>query len=252
MPSELRASKLPQLTKCPGPLFLPTENIMSENAEKAVEWGKMVHYWKETGLVKGPTPRLENALLKAIEVSGIDRTELWPVGGIHEQGVRLAVDGRRLAEPVNKPEEGWLTGTDDFQWWLFDELWIDDLKTGKWYEDPDFEGQNKFPQDPKSAQLKAYALAMATILKYEGSTMVSITHWPRLPRSRRMQKPVRYWHTYTKAELEDFWPVLEQIYRAKIEKDYSALNPGEQCRFCDSRNACLIAKQFSRGDYYGS
>lgn len=242
----MRASRLPLLTKCSGSAYLPTDEEQSENARKAAEWGKMVHAWKETGEINGPSKRIENAFRTAVAASGIDRLSLWPEGGKHEQGLALSVDGSRQVQDNATPTPGFITGTDDFQWYLLDdELWIDDLKTGKYYED--FEtGSNLYPQDVRSAQLRFYALAVATLLSYTGRVHVSLLHWPRLPVKFRHAEPVRLWTEYTTDELNNYWTELELLYAevATGRQGNYNLNPGDHCRFCPSRNYCLEAVTF--------
>jgi hypothetical protein len=211
----------------------------------------MVHTWKETGEIRGPSRRMETALRTAIDRSGIDRASLWPTGGVHEQGVSLQVDGNgRAVRDDATPSGGCITGTDDFQWWLLDELWVDDLKTGKYYEDPET-GSNLYPQDVRSAQLRFYALAIATLLNYTGFVHVSLTHWPRLPLKFRHAEPVRFWTTYHTDELQKYWTELEELYQEIEEgaKGNYRLRPGDHCRFCPSRNYCLEAVTFPTYDW---
>lgn len=246
----MRASKLPLLTKCSGSAYLPADEEQSENARVAAEWGRMVHTWKETGEIRGFTKRARTALQKAIQLSGISRQDLWPSGGVHEQGVRLGVAGNRVVEPTAEPAPGYITGTDDFQWWILgDELWIDDLKTGKYYATED--GSNRYPQDVRSAQLRFYALAIATLLGYTGRVHVSLTHWPRLPLEFRHAEPVRFWTEYHTDELARYWGELEALYQ-EIEAGHAGnytLRPGDHCRFCPSRNYCIEAEQFEKFDW---
>ena len=252
MPVDLRASRLPLLTRCSGPAYLPTEEDTSENLEKANAWGHMVHHWKETGEIDGPDARTANAFRKAIKLSSIDRLAEWPSGGVHEEPIAVRVDGTRVVLSQRSTEfkellslDGWITGTDDFHWRLVDgELWIDDLKTGKWYTDPET-GGNRYPQDVRSAQLKLYALAIAVLLDYTGVVHVSLTHWPRLPLELRHAKPVRYWTEYTTDELQAFWGELETLYATilKGREGVYALSPGDHCRFCPSRTNCLVAQE---------
>lgn len=243
----MRASRLPLLTKCSGSAYLPTDDEQSENAARAAAWGKMVHTWKETGEFRGLSRRMETALRKAVELSGIDRLRLWPEGGKHEQGVALQVDGNgRNVRDDATPTTGYITGTDDFQWYILeDELWIDDLKTGKYYADPET-GANRFPQDVRSAQLKFYALAISILLNYRGIVHVSLTHWPRVPLEFRHAEPVRYWTEYHTDELNEFWTRLEALYQEVEEgrKGNYSLRSGDHCRFCPSRNYCLEADSF--------
>lgn len=249
MPVDLRASRLPLLARCSGPAYLPTEDDTSENLEKANAWGHMVHRWKETGNVVGPDRRTENSFKRAINLSGVNRQELWPNLGQHETAVAVRVDGTREVKNTHDGVLGlpnWITGTDDFHWYLLeDELWIDDLKTGKWYDDPEEPGTNRFPQDVRSPQLRLYALAISRLLDYSGVVNVSLTHWPRLPLERRHAPPVRYWTEYTTDELQAYWGTLERLY-AEIQRgrqgDFT-LNPGDHCRFCPARNNCLLAQE---------
>src|SRR5690348_10980385 len=169
----MRGSSLPLLLKCPGSASLPTDHTKSDKAEGAADWGTMVHFWKQFGVIKGPNKRAENALQKAIQESGINRDELWPEGGVHETSMALYVGGSEWAplpaavlgdaaeEKIGQP--GWITGHSDFYWRLFDgELWVNDLKTSRLYPNPlpgypgyveglDV-GENRFPERATSEQ----------------------------------------------------------------------------------------------------
>lgn len=256
----MRASSLPLLTKCAGSACLTQgEEEKSDAAQEGADWGDMVHGWKQHGRVEHPSKRMVTAFLKALELSGADPKEMWPEGGKHEQAVALRVDGIREAEwndaHLRDGQPAWITGTDDFQWWLFDgELWIDDLKTGKYYPNPPpgcighmrgiEVGDNRYPQDVRSAQLRFYALAAATLLGYAGSVHVSLTHWPRLPLEHRHRHPVRYWTTYSAEELTSFWGDLERLHE-EVHRGALVLRPGDHCRFCPARNNCFEAKEFN-------
>lgn len=272
----LRASSLPLLTKCPGALSLPTEQSDSEAAQAGSDWGTMAHHWKETGEVRGPSRRLENAFRKALVRAGLDtgaaRNGLWPAGGEHETSVALRVDGLRevYRNDGHKYDglDAWVTGTSDYYWRLVDgSLWVDDFKTGKfypnpapdsWSHNPEFPvGENLYPQDPESAQLRCYALGLTELLSFSGDIILSITHWPRLPLVRRHSYPERLWAYTDSARLRDYWYSLEQLYRDKVHNnavlsgrsvDYwyqgLRLNPGDHCRFCPARTNCLVAKDF--------
>ena len=256
----MRASSLPLLTKCAGSATLTEgEEEKSKNAQEGADWGTMVHTWKQTGKVEHAVKRTATAFKRAIAESGVGSPEsLWPAGGVHEQPVALRVDGTRQAawntEHTYESLPEWITGTDDFQWWLFDgELWIDDLKTGKVYPNPPpgapghmrgiGVGENRFPQDVRSAQLRFYALAVATLLGYSGDVHVSLTHWPRLPLEYRHKHPARYWTTYLHSELLAFWGDLERLYD-EVHRGKLTLHPGDHCRFCPARNNCFEAQEF--------
>lgn len=209
----------------------------------------MVHGWKETGQINGPSRRAESDFQRAILNSGIDREELWPSAGIHESAVALRVDGIREAQKHHEGVLGspnWCTGTGDYYWRLVDDtLWVDDLKTGKVYLDD--EGNNRFPQDVRSPQLRFYALALAHLNDYRGVVNVSLTHWPRLPLELRHSPPVRFWTEYHTDELYEFWTELEQLYRDASDGRAGlsfVVNPGDHCRFCPARDFCIDAQQF--------
>lgn len=239
-PDRLRASSLPLLTKCSGSAHLPQLATTSENAVKGAQWGTMAHNWKETGVVRGPNARTEAAFARAVELSGISRADLWPDGGWHEQSVALRVDGIREVRGTkpDPPDGRFITGTDDFHWYLFGgELWVDDLKTGKYYEDD--RGNQLYAQDVRSTQLRFYALAIVALLGYVGPVHVSLTHWPRLPVARRHLPPARLWTTYTSNELHAFWGELEALL---LDVASGELRPGDHCRFCPSRDYCLMAQ----------
>lgn len=265
----MRASSLPLLTKCTGSLVLPCSEEKSKNAEDAADWGTMVHHWAQTGEVVPLYKELKSeqhrankraaALERAIRESGIDRLSLWPIGGTHEGGLSLRVDGcERTASRDDTPRNGWITGHFDYQWWLWDgELWVDDLKTGKFYANPEPRwpghvseiavGENRFPPRADSEQQRFYALTLCQLLGYSGPVHTSVTHWPRLPLTHRHAPPTRTWHHYTYDELVAYWGQLEQIYRdhkhnerVLVDGGELKLNPGVWCRFCPARNDCLM------------
>lgn len=260
----MRSSSLPLLTKCVGSLVLPrkTEPDSEENL-KAKLWGSMVHYWKETGEISGPDKRTENALRKAIELSKVDRMELWPEGGQHEGAVAIRVDGKREVSRDDEPREGWITGHYDYTYWMVGgELMVDDLKTGKFYPNPEWgqrghnpemvDGENRFPQDPASPQILSYALGLCVLLKHKGIVETTVTHWPRLPLSYRHSAPDRDWHRTNRGELEVFWGELEAMYaKHKHNERVMAggdgglmLSPGDQCKFCPVID-CFVRKDFN-------
>ena len=264
MPIELRASSLPLLLKCPGALSLPSETApASEENLRATEWGTMVHRWKETGEINAPSKRAGRDFERALAESGLgaSRLDLWPAGGTHECTVAVRVDGIRdwsvgkgaeclLGEPH------WCTGHADFWWRIFDgELWVDDLKTGRFYPNPAFGdrhdpnlpvGANRFPQNPDSYQTQLYALAVAEKLGYAGPVHTSITHWPRLPVALRHSPPDRLWHlTHTNHLRVVYWGQLETLYQeARTNaRELTYLRPGSHCRFCPARSNCMSSQE---------
>lgn len=237
----MRSSSLPLYTKCYGALVLPTEDLSTEDTRDAVDWGKQAHAWKETGVAKSKA--LANALKKAGLTEAV-RGELWPSPGEHEVTAALRIDGIRDAVASEVPlydvypGPGWVTGTADFRHFLLGgDLWIDDLKTGKVYPDRTT-GENRFPQDVGSTQLRLYALSSATVLGYTGVVHVSLSHWPRLPVALRNAGVQRYWTTYTTDELEVFYKQLEQLYQDVVQYP-DKRTPGDHCKFCPSQNYCI-------------
>lgn len=252
----MRASSLPLLMKCTGAAVLPCVPGKTEQAEKAADWGTMVHRWVQTGEIVGPNRRMEGDLAKAIEISGIVRDEWWPEG-IHEGAVAVRVDGTREASWDDTERDGWITGHYDFRWWMLDELWIDELKTGKFYANPPAGipghhehlevGENRFPQNVRSPQPKTYALALAELLSYDGWVNVSVTHWPRLPLTHRHCLPTREWVQYNNSDLMGHWYELEKTYQLEQRnqlalygyEDELILTPGDHCKFCPVRD-CFV------------
>lgn len=243
--------------QCAGSETLPRDDRPeSEESRRALAWGTAAHHWKATG--EFPEGRLGKDLRAAVESSGIDRGALWPVGGEHEVFGAVRVDGRRAAWTVGGPGEdamradpAWLCGTADYvgreqvAGYECSALWVDDLKTGKFYENPNEDderhdprlpvGANRFPVAADSPQLLAYALMQAVRLNYTGPVVLSITHWPRLPLERRHAPPTRTWHmTHTDA-LHAFWGELERTSGAA---SLGILTPGPHCKFCPSRKFC--------------
>jgi hypothetical protein len=258
----MRASSLPLLTKCTGSLVLSCTSERSKNADDAADWGTMVHHWVQTGEILGRDKRSEKALARAIELSGIDRLSFWPVGGTHEGGLALRVDGvAREANRDDTPRDGWITGHFDYQWWLWGgELWVDDLKTGKFYANPEpgqmghvaglASGENRFPPRADSEQQRFYGLTLSRLLGYRGPVHTSVTHWPRLPLTHRHAPPTRTWHHYSRDELSYYYGELESMYsthkqneRALVGDGELTLNSGTWCRFCPARNNCLMREE---------
>jgi hypothetical protein len=216
----------------------------------------MVHTWKETGEVRAPSRRLHNALTRALALAKPDRLELWPEGGNHETSLALWVGGDLRVEDnsdhSHDGEPGWITGTSDFWWKMVDGvLWVDDLKTGKYYpnpppgdrrNDPELaEGANRFPQRAATPQTLFYALATSLWVGYDGPVMLSVTHWPRLPIEYRHREPFRLWDSASRTQLAKYGRELQDLERQRLNP---TLNPGAHCRFCPSRPNCLIAEEF--------
>jgi hypothetical protein len=251
----MRASSLPLLLKCYGSEILPQtpeKDRETDESRRGKEWGKLAHRWKETGRVEGASSQARAAFKLALQQSGVNRGVLWPEhpSGKHEVSYALRVDGERtlLARPASEGDytghgEEWVTGTADYIGALDGTLWVDDLKTGKVYLDQ--YGNNRYPQDVSSYQLRFYALCAALAVGHTGEVAVTLTHWPRLPLYLRHSPPTRGMEVYPWEDLEAFYTSLEKmyvLYSADRAIGVPRVNPGAHCRFCPSKSFCLFSE----------
>lgn len=242
-----RASSLDRLLKCYGDAVLVGGvDQRSESTKIAADWGTMVHGWKETGTIEVVNGRKNLVPLfeKKIRESGVRREEWWPATMTHE--VALAVKpfqvyaehrGTREEKDAWKAGQSdeWATGTLDGFDWMFDVLWVDDLKTGRFVSLEEYEEQLRF-----------YALGASRVLGYSGPVNVTLTHWPRYP---VIGKPQRFGRVIEQDELNWFEKRLvdlrDSILRAKEDRAKLELFAGEHCTFCRSRSVC---PEVGRGD----
>lgn len=233
----MRASDSDRALVCPASLVLPKRAERSDKANRAADWGTLVHAWKETG-DDGSSPTLRKKLL----LSSIDREELWPTiggkGGRHEvtfsinletlqlriwspEGSAFGRDHWKRRHPANK----YLTGTIDYlsrrnkgQRLL---PWVDDLKTGTW------------PVSAKySKQLKSYALVPWILGNCETDVLASITQWPKYKLSG---KPKRNFHVLTSADL------VKHLHKIRwAVNNTSLVYPTKSgCMFCPCKPDCV-------------
>jgi hypothetical protein len=225
-----------------------TGKPMNHDVEKSGENSPTVG--KKLDELKGASNQARKAFRDSLEASGVSRTTLWPESGRHEVSYALRVDGERalLARPASEGDytghgEEWVTGTADYIGRLDDTVWIDDLKTGKVYLDE--YGENRYPQDVNSYQLRFYALCAAIATGHTGEVAVTLTHWPRLPLYLRHSPPTRGMEVYTREDLEAFYTSLEKmyvLYSADRTVGVPRVNPGPHCRFCPSKSFCLFSE----------
>ena len=258
MPPLLRASSLDQALECSawiGKVTARDKRLCDEEyaaAEDAKLWGTMVHTWIETGKIRHPlrnsrdkvdaafAKREEKLLGNRIYKHKLRPTELYPVIGQHE--IAMAYNWRHGYSVLNYAptyewkesfDQDWITGSTDFcledvDGTVDDILWVDDLKTGKWW--------TKTPK--QSAQVKFYAMCIAQHARVPKHGIdLSITHWPKYPASR---PPNRRKEVITLEELSTFeTSVVEMCFKAVGEtKNYNP-SPGV-CRFCPARFSCLF------------
>jgi hypothetical protein len=239
-----RASSLDRLLNCYGGEILETEELRTESTFIAADWGSMVHDWKETGEVKAFNGRTNLVPLfkKKLDVTGVRREQWWPTTMIHElaMAIKPGEAYAQLLDGGKEEKEAWKAAF-DFQWgtgtldgydWMFDVLWIDDLKTGRFVTEEDYIEQRRF-----------YALGLSRLLGYRGPVNVTLTHWPRYPVP---SLPSRFGRVVEADELDDFEKRLrklrDDISRAREDRGSLVLNPGEsQCGFCPSRKRCEVA-----------
>ena len=207
----------------------------------------MVHTWKETGKVVHSKKRTATSFKTRLTKTGIKHSDLYGEG-LHETHLAYnwrygycipyyGKDGELWKRGFNTD---WITGTCDYSESLdygrssnlkgIDPvppgLWVDDLKTGKWW--------TKTPR--QSAQIAFYAMCMRHL--YDSHVNVSVTHWPRYPASGR---PTRTVETIERDELDRFEEKVQRAAYAAISYE-PAFNPTEDgCRFCPARKVCINA-----------
>lgn len=243
-----RASELDRLLACPGSLVLPKEEVKSERAKEAAEYGELVHYWKETGEIgkgRGGTT------LKKKLIEGVDRDALW-IEGLHEVPLAYNVltgESRAMVLPLSKDKrdlwkatfgDEWLTGTADYVGLLLEKPWVDDLKTGRQVDYIDHRYQQAF-----------YALVWTLFQMGELTQCRStITHWPKYPIKN---KPRRFGTVLEPDFFLDFQVKLKQlredVMRMKDKQErgleiWGHLSDGPQCKYCPSKLACIKGMKY--------
>lgn len=247
-----RASSLDRLLNCYGGEVLGGTDEKSEGVRIAADWGTMVHGWKETGNVEVVNGRKNLVPLfeKKLKLTGVRREQWWPEGMVHEMAMAVRpfetyaqlVDGEKAEKEAWKAAFGeeWATGTLDGYQWMFDVLWVDDLKTGRFVT-----------LEQYIEQLRFYALGASRLLDYRGPVNVTLTHWPRYP---VLNEPTRFGRVIEQDELNSFEKRLvglrDDIRRAREDKTRLRLVGGEQCTFCPSRSRCTVGQEHEREREY--
>jgi hypothetical protein len=227
----MRASESDRGLICPASLVRPRSAARTANADKAANWGTLVHSWKENGDTRG-----NRTLDKKLALVDVDREKLWPtVGarGVHELtfSLNLTTLQLRIWSPSRSkftsdrwkrrhPRASYLTGTLDYLSTRNGLPWVDDLKTGSW------------PVSArKSHQLRSYALVPWILADCNTDVWVSITQWPKYT---LRCKPQRKWHLLKSADLARH---LQKLKWAVSSPDV-AVPSKEGCMFCPSRIDC--------------
>jgi hypothetical protein len=277
MPPICRASSLDQFLTCsawalPGEVTREDKRLCDEEwgdrSDDAKKWGTMVHFWCQTGKIRHPDRDSRDKVTKAfarreeklfenrIRINKLKPRSLYPIEGNHE--VAMAYNWRLGTSIVlfDDGDEGpwktgfnsdWITGSCDYHLdrmlgtgSVNDVFWIDDLKTGKWW--------NKLPQD--CAQLKFYALCLsqhAERLPKKGITL-TVTHWPKYPAK---QPPNRddFKYIISLDEIKEF----EITVQKKCQEVANGLkiynSSAENCRFCPKRHSCEKRTPWPEGPF---
>lgn len=245
MPGWTRASESNRVLVCLGSLFLPQtpESEKSERSKEAIDWGVMVHAWKQTGAIQG-RPNHEKLFLKRLRETGINRDDYWPPTGRHEvtmaynclTGEVVTYDGSDVDDWKEGLTAEYIGGTADYLGTIMGEPWVCDLKTGSWPP----------VQPEESWQVKVYDLCAWVLGGRQGGTYGSIQWWPRYPADGLPQLigPVYFTErdmiaidTKVKLRYLMFTKILDEPQRLNDE-----LNPAiETCKFCPSRKFCTKA-----------
>lgn len=202
----------------------------------------MVHRWKATGEIITVNGRdnLPPLFRKKLDAGKVRREQWWPDDMEHEVSLAVNPFAAYAENKTPDPDEqdawkkafgdDWCTGTGDGRGWMFDTLYIDDLKTGR---DVKFEDHIQ--------QLRFYALASARVLDYRRPVNATITWWPRYP---VVSQPERFGKTFEQDELLAFEKKLSELrdtilYLRDGGDVRKHLEPGEkQCLWCPARMNC--------------
>ncbi len=233
-----RCSDLDRLLACSGDAVLRGRDEKSEGAREAATWGDIAHHWRDTGDATGDS-NLHRLFRRKLEITGIRREQWWPAASTGERALAIdpelglffcSTEGGKAERDAWKAghNDRFLTGSSDADWWMFDELYIDDLKTGKTVTWEDYQWQ-----------VTAYALGVAGVLGYRGRVHATLTHWPRYPvggTPRRFGKVIEW------EELQRFQKRLvilrDEIMRGRESAEAMVLSAGPQCLWCRSKSVC--------------
>jgi hypothetical protein len=204
----------------------------------------------ETGEVQAPKghTKLEPLFRRKLESSGVRRERWWPEETVFETALAVSPGDNYIRRTGTRDEkeawkasttDEWLVGTADAHWWMFDHLYVDDLKTGRMVSWESYQHQ-----------VAAYCLGIARCADYRGPVHATLTHWPRYPTN---SQPMRFGMVLEADYLTRFEKRLvvlrDSILRAREDRDQMVLTSGEHCTWCNSRDLC---PEFNNGDSHGS
>lgn len=247
-----RVSQLDRIIQCVGSAHLyntiPATRLArkSENSLNAAEYGTLVHYWKQHGIIPEPgTKRDEESLarytsarktfqkkLNYLETRGITREMVWN-GGWHEVSIAYnCIDGRvGIAWEGNADKfkaahpEPWYTGTADWVDFQGTTLHVNDLKTGAMFDsEPD-----------EMAQMYGYIMPLVKYFRPE-KIITSVTTWPKYPIEN---EPERTEGEISLTQIYKFEDLIKRKYNTYITKP-DTYRLGEACTFCPVIGNCPL------------
>lgn len=238
-----RCSDLDRLFACHGDAVLQgNDDTRGPGAREAAAWGTTGHTWMETGDVTPPKGygKLGPLFKRKLTTTGIKREQWWPENALHEIAIAInpgkayrAFGGPAATAAVKEAwkadfDDEWVTGTADARWWMFDQLYVDDLKTGR-----------EVTWEQYQWQVHAYCLGIARCSDYRGDVHATLTHWPRYPVA---SVPRRFGKVITASELDAFEQRLirlrSDILRSRESRARLVLTAGEHCTWCKSKKIC--------------
>lgn len=234
-----RASYSERSLACPASTVLPSLDSPGE----AAQWGKFCHLWMETGEVPKEPKNWAKLLTEKIQLSGVNRDELWPARGRFETRIAIycgtdpnmpkaALGDSYDDDWRDKFSEEYITGEIDYWGEHLLEPHIDDLKTGKWLPALD------------SGQCLTYGVGV-WLLTGEGSGVyLTLTHWPKYPKAAPPKRTDPQW---TSAEtLQRHYDALKLGYNRYKKAQEHMLEGridewawvGDHCHYCKSKDFC--------------
>lgn len=258
----VRASSLDQFLECSawvGQITAQDKRLCDEEysaSDDAKNWGTMVHTWIETGKIRHPNRNSKDKVIKNFSLREerllenrivkhkLKPTVLYPISGQHEIAMAYNwVEGYSVLNyaPTFEWKESfgheWITGSTDFCLESDEELWVDDLKTGKWW--------TKTPK--QSAQIKFYAVCIAQHASVPAAGIkLTVTHWPKYPAN---SPPSRQPEIITLTELAEFEAEVRNACAVASGSTKRYRPSAQTCRFCPARFSCLFRVQPEEFDW---
>ena len=236
----IRASSLDRLLECNGSLVLPNDAPRSQTSIEAAEYGTAAHAYVENiedYLQDVTHPKLARKLSMSPD-SEHQLRALYTLPGHPTREGHYAYGAGGALRYVG---EGWddfraafpgITGTCDYVVDDGTELFVDDLKTGR------------FPPNPRSWQIRFYALCAWLIAGKPAVTTVSVTHWPFYPLAG---VPKRKRSVLNHADHAETQRRLDELIARPTE-----FVVGTHCKFCPARTNCEAYNRSEKIDDEGN